>query len=62
MLESDTFNNEMSLAQAKSIQCSPAMVCFSSHNINILQHIKRLICAIVLVPGALVRRNMVYSI
>ncbi len=40
MLESDTCSPEMSLSQAKLVQCSPAMGISSSDKINILQHIK----------------------
>ncbi len=50
----------MSSSKAKQIQCSPAMVGFSSDKINIFQHIKYLFSTIALAPGALDGMNMVY--
>ncbi len=38
MLELDTFNHKISSPKAKPVQCSPAIVVFSSDEINILQH------------------------
>ncbi len=55
--ESDTFNHEMSLSQAKLVQCSQAMVTFSSDQINILQHNKHIFTTIITTAGA--RWNMV---
>ncbi len=57
MLESDTFNHEMSLSQAKLVQCSPGMVDFSSEKINILLHIKCLFSIIALALGTLDRNE-----
>ncbi len=51
--------NEMSLSQMKPIQCSLAMVGFSSDIINILQHIKHLFIAIAIVPSVLDGIDMV---
>ncbi len=51
--ESDTFNHEMSLSQAKLVQCSQAMVTFS----YILQHNKHIFTTIITTAGA--RWNMV---
>ncbi len=62
MLESVTFNHEMSSFQTKPVQCSLAMVGFSSDKINILQHIKCLFSAIVLAPGALDGMNTVSNL
>ncbi len=47
-----TLNHEMSLSQAKLVQCSLAIVGFSSDKINILQHIKHLFITIALAPRA----------
>ncbi len=58
----DTFNNEMPLFQAKPVQCSPAMVGFSTDKINILQHIKCLFSATALVPRALDGMNIVIMV
>ncbi len=61
MLALDTFNHEISSSQAKPVQCSPAMIVFSSDKINILQHIKHLFSASVLTHGALDGMNTVHK-
>ncbi len=62
MLESNTFNQELSSSEAKLVHCSLAVVGLSADKINILQHVKCPFSAVALAVKMLDEMNMVCHI
>ncbi len=62
VLESNTFNQELSSSEAKLVHCSLAVVGLSADKINILQHVKCPFSAVALAVKMLDEMNMVCHI